>query len=416
MAKKQPLISVLIISRTYPPQIGGVASHVNYLAQALNKHTSERDPKHHVCRVHLLTSGKKERRTKEEGIPPNLSVYRVSGEKGYFGFRGEVLLEEALEFGLNHWIKMRPNVIHAHDFSSIYVGMMLKAVFDVPLIATIHRTPKEWDETLPQRDTKNCFVKAVVKYNLCDWLVAPSEAYEIHLIQHGFTKERIEQINHGIPITSLRSLPNDPTILQELGLTDNYQVIFCPSRLDPHKGIETLIDTAGKLHKQFPHLAYVIAGSGPASYRRELELRIDQKGVRAVFRMGSHTHRDFTPNEMAALFRRARICVIPSLREGFSQSVLESFAFRKPVIGSNTGGIPEIINPDVNGLLFNRAEPADLAKQITRLMRNRTLARKLGNEGYTTLEEKFSDGRMARDYFRFYQKVVRAYGNEKRLQ
>jgi len=68
---------------------------------------------------------------------------------------------------------------------------------------------------------------------------------------------------------------------------------------------------------------------------------------------------------MPTLYRNALACVVPSRRDGFPLAVLESFAFGLPTIAAQTGGIPEMVEPEENGLLFNRDEPEDLAEKLS---------------------------------------------------
>ena len=127
-----------------------------------------------------------------------------------------------------------------------------------------------------------------------------------------------------------------------------------------------------------------------------------------VIRLGPSNSEDLHPTEMPTLYRQAKICVLPSQREGFGQALLEAFVHKKPVIASNTGGIPEVVIPNVTGLLFNRNEAHNLAFQIKTLLEDEDnkLAFGLAEEAYKQLTRKYDVTIMAQRYFELYKKVA----------
>jgi glycosyltransferase involved in cell wall biosynthesis len=154
------------------------------------------------------------------------------------------------------------------------------------------------------------------------------------------------------------------------------------------------------------HLLYAIAGSGSSNYRSSLERRAADLTVERDFRFGSPDHRDLDPEEMATLFRRAKVCVVPSRREGFGLVLLEAFVFRAPVVAANTGGIPDVVSAGVTGLLFHRDDPSDLANQIITLIEDNESARHIARAAYDRLCREFHASKMAERHFRFYKKVA----------
>jgi len=145
-AKKK--LDILLISRSYPAMgnarsghiPGGVETHVEYLANELiqiSKGPGNSGVK--ICNVHILTVG---RARAKEGRPPNLIIHRLSGANGHFSSKGEVPLEKPVSYCMGIWHKIRPDVIHAHDFEGVQISMMLKMAFGTPVVITIHRPPR----------------------------------------------------------------------------------------------------------------------------------------------------------------------------------------------------------------------------------------------------------------------------------
>lgn len=369
-AKKK--LDILIISRSYPSKgiagsthvPGGVETHVEYLTNELTRITkgppTEAGVK--ICNVHILTVGRKRG---GEGRPPNLVIHRLRGRKGHFASAGEVPLEDPVRYCLDNWYKIRPDVIHAHDFEGIQIGTMLKAAFKTRLIVTIHRSPREWEVTLPQRDAKECYIQAMLDFSMVDKLVAPSTAYENRLLFQGFDPKSIAVIPHGVPVGRLQSLPNIATALQPLRLQEKDELILCPARLHPHKDLPTFVKAIPILKDNLKgrNLVFVIAGAGSQKVRRELEDLARSLSVENDLRIERFDH-----SEMPTLYRRAKACVLPSKREGFGQVLLEAFVYRTPVVAAHTGGIPDIITAGVNGRLFTWGEPEDLAHQLKNLL------------------------------------------------
>lgn len=397
-------LDILVISRVYPPEGGGVATHVYYLAYALSKLTRSRVDRARICKVHVLTPGGD---AASGGVPPNLIVHGAPGSERHFSTSGGVPLGDAVRYCLEHWWQINADVIHAHDFESLQIGLMLKAAFGVPLVFTVHKVPTRWDSTLPQRDVKDCFLQAALQYKFVDRLVAPSTAYHRRLEAQGFPDEKITLVPHGVPVKWLSSWQNKKGIFQRLNLSDDHELILCPSRLDPDKGLETLVDAAAILKATLPgrNLIFAIAGAGSQKYRTQLENRAQDCSVKEIMRFGPSDHRDFSHQEMPSPYRRAKMCVLPSRREGFGQVLLEAFVFRKPVVAANTGGIPDVVIPEDSGLLFNRDDPADLAHQIQRVLEDNILSDFLAHRGYEKIRREFNAESMARAYFKLYQEV-----------
>jgi glycosyltransferase involved in cell wall biosynthesis len=414
MSERRKKIDVLMLSRAYPPQAGGVATHVSYLVEALSTLTKTKVDATRVCRVEVVTATEPGLRASAEGAHPVgrtrpfRVVHRMPGEKSHFAPGGEVPFERPIKYIFDNWHKIRPDLIHAHDFESVQIGLMLKIAFGKPFVFTIHRTPKEPDPNLPRRDTKACFLHLMQRSGLVDMVVAPSDAYRQHVLEEDFESEKVTRIYHGVPVRKLAAMPNRTAVLERFHLDSRDEVILCPIRLDPHKAPDVLISAAAIVMQKIPNrrLVFMIAGSGSGSYLSSLHRQAHDMGVADFVRLGPSDGKDTLPEEMPTLYRRAKVCVLPSRREGFGQVLLEAAVFKRPIIGANTGGIPEIIKSYENGLLFNRDEPEDLAAQLCQLLENETLADMLAARAAEQVKHRFDSDVMAREYLKLYQKVT----------
>jgi glycosyltransferase involved in cell wall biosynthesis len=100
------------------------------------------------------------------------------------------------------------------------------------------------------------------------------------------------------------------------------------------------------------------------------------------------------------------VSILCSLREGFSNVILESMASGKPVIASNVGGNPEAVVDGCTGFLFNPDNPDELATRTISLFRNKALCEQMGSASRKRAEEIFSRKTMVKMYENIYQKLL----------
>jgi glycosyltransferase involved in cell wall biosynthesis len=163
-------------------------------------------------------------------------------------------------------------------------------------------------------------------------------------------------------------------------------VVGVAGRLAAEKGISVLLESMKEVLAKVPRAWLVIAGDGPeraALECRAHDLRIDHRvdflGMRADL-----------PRIMAAL----DVFVLPSLYEGFGLVVLEAMAVGVPVIATCVGGVPEVVEDGVTGVLVPPGDPSKLAEAILRLERDGELAKMLVEHASTRLRSEFDMARM----------------------
>jgi len=192
---------------------------------------------------------------------------------------------------------------------------------------------------------------------LVDRLIAPSLFLKNKLIEYGIDKDCIEYLPNFI----------NPEESSDASRQSDYFVYA--GRLTSEKGVDVLIKAVSGIDNS--HL--IIAGDGPA--RQELEkLAKNTNGSRIEF-VGR-----LQPSQLKTLVESALFTVITSkCYENCPYSVLESFAAGKPVIGVRIGGIPELIDEGITGLLFKAGDQTDLRDKIAYLLANPEFARQLGS-------------------------------------
>jgi glycosyltransferase involved in cell wall biosynthesis len=259
----------------------------------------------------------------------------------------------------------RIDVVHSHMFGSNAWGSVTARLARTPVMVAHEHM---WSfEGAPMRRA----IDREVIGRLADSFIAVSEDARqrmIHLV--GLPEEKVVVIRNGI-----NTPPQvDRTAARlELGVPDDGLVVASVGLLRPEKAFEVLLRATAIAKREAPELLTVIVGEGPERPRLEAlsrELGIDQH-LRLL------GYREDVPTILAA----SDICVCCSDYEGGPLSVMEYMAAGKPVITTNAGGLPELVESEVNGLLVNTRDPEALATAMGRLLTNPDLRDRLGEAG-----------------------------------
>ncbi|MCM1113989.1 MAG: glycosyltransferase family 4 protein [Clostridium sp.] len=180
-------------------------------------------------------------------------------------------------------------------------------------------------------------------YSLVDRYICPSSFMAKTIEKGGVNKNRIHV---------LCNFSEKPTIDLEKNASSKYAVYF--GRLSIEKGIKTLVEVC----KSLPDIKFVFVGNGP--------LREQCEGIDNVFCAGFKSG-----DELSEIIKNAAFSIAPSeCHENCPMSIIESKALGTPVIGSNLGGIPELIDEGKTGLIFEAGNQQQLAEKLTYLYNN----------------------------------------------
>jgi glycosyltransferase involved in cell wall biosynthesis len=208
-------------------------------------------------------------------------------------------------------------------------------------------------------------------YQSCvDLFLAPSEFVRAKLISGGFPGERIEVLPH------FQALPSD----EELQTDEGYILYF--GRLSPEKGAYELL----RAMAQLPHIPLVIAGDGPE--RPRLEALTRELNLKQVLFAGM-VHGE----KLQKLIAACSFSVFPShAYETLGKSILESYAWGRPVIASDLGSRRELVKHGVTGLLYGDGDREQLAQSIGFLFDRPDLIEKMGAAGRCRVKTKHDPG------------------------
>jgi glycosyltransferase involved in cell wall biosynthesis len=183
--------------------------------------------------------------------------------------------------------------------------------------------------------------------------------------------------------------------------------IFTSGRMVERKWFRYLLESIPYVLREIPNCKFILGGEGPEKV--SLQETAKKLGVvNHVIFPGYISNEDF-PKYLKA----CDIFVLPSIidksgdTEGLGIPLIEAMACGTPVIGTNVGGIPFIINDGIGGYLIDEKNPKQLANKIILLLRDMNLRRNISEKGLIYVKDKFSSDKIAEDYIELFKSLVR---------
>ena len=202
---------------------------------------------------------------------------------------------------------------------------------------------------------------------------------------------------YNIP-TSDKVITKSFSIREELKIEASKTIIVTVGRVIKDKGFHILEDSIKQM-ESFKDIVFIIVGNG--TYLTEMRNQLkDFKDQERVFFLG---YRDDVSN----ILQNCDIFVLPTLHETLSIALLEASSASLPLIASNTGGVPEIVENGVNGILVTPGDSAALKDAIIQLYLNKTLREKYGANAFKKIAQKFSQNEIEVKIDTIYQSILR---------
>jgi asparagine synthase (glutamine-hydrolysing) len=277
----------------------------------------------------------------------------------------------------------RIDVVHATGLYPNLFGVAAARLARTPVaIASVRDMGQMWRRDLQRTQKLAC--------RFADAVVTNAQAIADRLGAEGYDPGRIEIIPNGVaaPPPARRA---GGSLRRELGISDDAPVVGVVCRLDPLKGLDDFVVAAAAIARDHPATRFLVVGGpvpGGEGYGEELRRRGRDLGLGdRLILTGART-------DVPDLLPELTVSVLPSLTEGLSNSLLESMAAGLPVVATDVGGNPEIVEDGVTGILVPVEDPATLATAIRGLLESPQRAASLGGRARRSIEERFGYGRM----------------------
>lgn len=383
-------------------RVGGIAAALEGLAPALARMGIE---------VHVVTSHAAGGEADEEQAP-NLLIHRVPVDQasdnfvhwvhllnGAMGERADALLSQ---FSGDN----TPTLLHAHDWLGLFAGRALKYQHRLPLVSTIHAT--EFG-----RNNGNIHSEIQRYINQCEWELQ-WESWRV-IVCSGFMRgevqyalgtpgDKIDVLYNGVDTSTFDFTfeGEERDHFRAQFAAPNEKILFFIGRMVREKGAQVLLEALPRVRGQYHDAKLVIAGGGE---RGHLEGLAQFLGVSPhVYFAGrvSDRVRDL-------LYKVADVAVYPSLYEPFGIVALEAMAAHVPVVVSDAGGLPEVVQHDVSGTVTYAGDPGSLAGGIVRALKSPEQARQMADAARERVGSVFHWDRIAAQTKAVYERCWSEY-------
>ncbi|MCF6296417.1 MAG: glycosyltransferase family 4 protein [Flavobacteriaceae bacterium] len=306
---------------------------------------------------------------------------------------------------LKHIVKEKPNYIHSTDGISHKVGAISTFLFPLNVFITVHGSELYDFFDSKKENYKSSFLSFLLtKYFVkAKKIICVSKSTQNLLYSKFKEAEKTSNIVIYNGINLRKFIHIDKTKIEELrvqlGVKQNDLILLSVSRLDEEKGNDRVIETLPAVIKKFPSLKYLIVGDGP--YKNDLIKLVDKLRLnKFVYFIGK-----IDSDKIMPFYSLSDIFILPSRRgsgESFGLVYVEAYFFKKPVIGTTHGGVPEVIDHETTGYTVNPNDTEEITKSLLNLLSNREKAKIMGENGYKLAIQKFNSDIMAKAVYDIY--------------
>ncbi len=388
----------------FPPIIGGVETHLVSLMPQLVKMGHK---------VALLTGSAKE--SPERFDFKGVKIYRSQFYDLNWLFKSnfQEVDDNVWDITFDFLNDIKPDVIHAHNmhYFSRYHTRILEhyAVHNrVPLVLTAHNT---WKDKL--------FLDLTCK-TAWDKIIAISHYIRRELLAVGVPEDKVVVVHHGIDEKSFFPKRHTSAVFKaHPKLKGRKKIVFNPARLGIAKGCDITIEAFRQVKNKFSNATLLMSGSGNIidwGLTQNKDIAFFVSLIKHLKLNDSVYINTFSlDKEMPELYRMADVIVYPSTsEEPFGLAMLEAMASGKPIIVTESGGMPEIIKDNVNGFVIPKNNHEILADRIITLLSDDKLRKRLGEAGRKQVEGLYTRRLYAENILKVYQDARKEYPRRKK--
>jgi glycosyltransferase involved in cell wall biosynthesis len=301
-------------------------------------------------------------------------------------------------------MKVSYQIVHTHNSKAGFLGRLAARLAGVPVIVhtvhgfAFHDLEPRWRRmlfrNLERLASHWCDRMIFISQPLIDWALKERVVHQ----------RKVVKIYSGIELDRFLpvSAPERYLIREKWGMGAGDAVIGIVSKLWEGKGHATLIRAFKEIKKEIPTAKLIIVGEGHLR-----ESLIHQ--VQGLDLSDSVLFTGFLA-DISEMVATLDVAVLPSFFEGMGRVLLEAMAMGKPVVATRVGGIPDLVEHGANGLLVSPGDVTGLREAITRILRDKGLAERMGREGRKRVTDRFSADRMVSEIGAVYREILQAKG------
>ncbi|EQB63735.1 MAG: Glycosyl transferase group 1 [candidate division Zixibacteria bacterium RBG-1] len=293
---------------------------------------------------------------------------------------------------IKFFLKEKFDVIHVHwVVPHFWFGFLARLVSQAPIVSTFYGVELRWVKT------KVSALKPFLK-----WSIKSSD--KIIAISQDTYKAVVDLYNREVEIIPYGVSLSEKDWSREKSLAKPRSILFV-GRLVERKGARYLIEAFGRIVKD-TQAQLVIVGQGPEKEKLQKlakEKNLDDKIIFAGF---------VDDESLKNYYQNCSVFVLPAITdekgdtEGLGVVLIEALSYKKPVVASNVGGITDIVIDKKTGILVPEKNSDELAMALKKILADTNLAKRLGEEGYKYVQEKFGWDRIIKQLKDVYEKAA----------
>ena len=375
-------MKILIAIPYFPPALGGMEKHVYTIAKGLKQK--------YGWEIVVVTSNHEENKYKEE-ILEGMKIYRL---KRWFKI-SNTPINPLWYFQIKRIIKKeKPDIVNGRAPVPFMVDMAALASGDIPFILGYHFPSMKKGNLIldmPILIYEKTLLKKTI--GISKLIICSSEFVNYNFFK-GYSDKTIT-ITQGI---------NEDKFKPNKKVKEKYDVLFVGNFATPLKGLDYLLESISIIKTKIANIQLAVVGDGNLDRYKKI---VNDLGINNnVLFLGELSEKD-----LVKIYQESKTFVLPSLNENFPSVLLEAMACKKPVIGTNVGGIPYIINNNKNGLLVPPKNPQALTIAIIKLLKNPKLTKKLAEQGYKSVNKRYNWNNRIKKINELFLKVLKENEN-----
>jgi glycosyltransferase involved in cell wall biosynthesis len=278
--------------------------------------------------------------------------------------------------------RTKPDIVHAHDPHGVAMAALALSMGASPARGEA-APPLVASRRVDFHLKSNSFSRW--KYRQVDCFIAASEAIRQMLVADGVPADRTVTVHEGIDIQHVVAVPA-VNVHEAFWLPHEAPLVGNVAAMVPHKGQRHLIDAAHFVVREVPDARFLVLGDG--ELREQLERQVRE------YHLEKHVLLPGFRTDVVGCIKGFDVFVMSSVTEGLGTSLLDAMACEKPIVATRTGGIPEVVEDGVTGLLVAPRDHHAMADAIVRLLSDRALGRQMGLAGFRRVSHRFTVERM----------------------
>ncbi|MHB9154964.1 MAG: glycosyltransferase family 4 protein [Endomicrobiales bacterium] len=390
-------MNICLLSKSHLTVSGGIESYTGQMAAALSALGHQ---------VHIVARGTRSGATR---ISPGVMVHQLAFRE--LSFPGSWRLDKSfpLYWLAYSWLVSRRlcRIIREHKVDLVespnwgLEGYWYCLRRRIPVVVRLHVPTPDYARLgiLPSKLRARTVLRLERSFaSRADAVSAPSRYLAEQIRREYGLSRKIAVVPNGV---SLERFPYDPDAESAA------PTVLYVGRLEENKGVGCLLEAIPRILEMVPEAECILAGRNPGdpAVRKAWEKFAHNTIASGRVRLTG----ELPPEEVRGLYQRCWVCVVPSLSEAFGLTAVEAMACGRPVVAAAAGGLGEIVEQGLTGILVPPSDPGAIARSVVRLLRDRELRRRLGKKARAAAERRFDAGRSLRMTLEVYEEAVRGF-------